>query len=218
MFTNIAEYYSSPANALPFGLSDQLTVTVSPGIREKLSKPKPKVIKTRDKRPSKIASVGRFLLQVPWSDLLPDQSCEDKLSILTQIVNYGLDTIMPERSVRVHETDRPWMNSQLKALIARRQRALATNNVPPFKLLGNKVNRERKCCRKIYYENKIKGLRDTKPCDWWQKVKQLRGTAKATGRDLRTTLHPNLVFDDNVLSEKITMSLYLSQKQLLQEN
>ena len=179
-------------------------MTVSPRIREKLLKPKLKVIKTRDKRPSKIASVGRFLLQVPWSDLfLPDQSCEDKLSILTEIVNYGLDTIMPERSVRVHETDRPWMNSQLKALIALRQKALATNNVPLFKILRNKVNRERKRCRKIYYENKVKGLRDTKPRNWWREVKQLCGTAKETGRDLRTILHPNLVFDDNVLSEKI---------------
>ena len=49
----------------------------------------------------------------------------------------------------------------------------------------------------------MKGLRDTKPRDWWREVKQLCGTAKATGRDLRTTLHPNLVFDDNVLSETI---------------
>ena len=33
--------------------------------------------------------------------------------------------------------------------------------------------------------------------------KKLCGIAKATGRDLRTTLYPNLVYDDNVLSEKI---------------
>ena len=59
-FTNIAEYYYPPVSAHPLGLSDHLTVTVSPGIREKLSKPKLKVFKTRDKRPSKIASVGRF--------------------------------------------------------------------------------------------------------------------------------------------------------------
>ena len=42
-----------------------------------------------------------------------------------------------------------------------------------------------------------------KPRDWWREVKQLCGTAKETGRDLRTILHPNLVFDGNVLSEKI---------------
>ena len=36
-----------------------------------------KVIKTRNKRLSKIASVGRFLLLVPWSDLFhPDLSCQ----------------------------------------------------------------------------------------------------------------------------------------------
>ena len=85
IFTSIAEYYSPPVSAPPFCLSDHLTVTVSPGIREKLSKPKQRVIKTRDKWPSKIASIGRFLLQAPWSDLFtPDQSCVDKLSILNR--------------------------------------------------------------------------------------------------------------------------------------
>ena len=115
---------------------------------------------------------------------------------------------MPERSVRVHETDRPWTNSQLKALIPRREKALATNNVPLFKILRNKINRERKRSRKIYYENKVKGVRDTKPRDWWREVKQLCGTAKATGRDLRATAHPNLVFDDNVLNEKINEAFF----------
>ena len=86
--------------------------------------------------------------------------------ILTEIVNYGLDISMPERSVRVQETDRPWMNSRLKAFINRRQKVLVTNNVPLFKILQNEVNRERKRCRKIYCENKVKGLRDTKPRDW----------------------------------------------------
>ena len=33
---HIAEYYSPPVGAPPFGLSDHLTVTVSPGMREKL--------------------------------------------------------------------------------------------------------------------------------------------------------------------------------------
>ena len=110
---------------------------------------------------------------------------------------------MPEFSVRVYEADHPWMNSQLKALITCRQKALATNNVPLFKILQNKVNRERKRCHNIYYENKVKGLHDTKPWDWWRGVKHLCGTAKATGHDLRTILHPNLVYEDNVLTKKI---------------
>ena len=61
-----------------------------------------------------------------------------------------LDTIMPERSIRVHETDRPWMSSQLKGFISRRQRAFTHGNELLFKMLRNKVNRERKGCRKVH--------------------------------------------------------------------
>ena len=47
-----------------------------------------------------------------------------------------------------------------------------------------------------------------KLCDWWREVKQLCGTAKAARRDLGTTLHPKLVCDDNVLSEKINEAFF----------
>ena len=116
-----------------------------------------------------------------------------------------LDTIMPERSIRVHETDRPWMSSQLKGFISRRQRAFTHGNDLLFKMSRNKVNRERKGCRKVhyYYQNKVKDLRDTKPRDWWREVKQLCDSAKASKRDLQSILHPDLNFDDKILSEKI---------------
>ena len=61
---------------------------------------------------------------------------------------------MPVRSITIHETDRPWVSSQLKQLIIRRQKAFTSGNLPLFRTLRNKVNRERKRCRKVYYENK----------------------------------------------------------------
>ena len=89
---------------------------------------------------------------------------------------------MPKLSVKVHETDRPWLTAQFKGLITRRQKALASNNEYLYKILRNKMNRERKRCRSAYYESKVKNLGDTKPRDWWREVKQLCGTAKCTGR------------------------------------
>ena len=66
---------------------------------------------------------------MPWSDLLsPDLSCELKLRTLTDIINLGLNTIMPERSTKVYGTDRSWFSIQLKQLIARRQKAFASGN------------------------------------------------------------------------------------------
>ena len=168
------------------------------------SKPKRKIIKSRDKRPSKVNSVGRFLMGIPWSSLLTsDKSCEGKLSQLTEVISYGLDTIMPVRSIKIHETDRPWVSTQLKQLITRRQKAFASGNQPLFKILKNKVNRERKHCRKVYYENKVKDLQDCKPRYWWREGKKLCGSTKTTGHGLTSILHPDLVCDESTLASKI---------------
>ena len=93
-----------------FGLSDHRTVFIDAKFRSKSSKPKYKIVKSRDKRPSKIASVGRFLQQIPRSQIFSsDQSCEEKLRVFTKIINFGLNTIMPERPIKIYETDRPWL-------------------------------------------------------------------------------------------------------------
>ena len=114
---------------------------------------------------------------------------------------------MPVRSVRIHETDRPWVSSQLKQLIIRRQKAFTSGNFPPFKILRNKVNRVRKRCRKVYYENKVKDLHDFKPRNWWGEVKQLCGSAtSSSGRDLTSILHPDLMYDEPTLANKINQA------------
>ena len=204
IFTNLLEYYQPATSAPPFGLSDHLTIGLRPRIRSN-QKTHRKFIKTRDKRPSKIASLGRFLSEIPWSDLLSTvQSCDDKLTILTDIITYGLNTIMPQQSMKVHITDRPWITNQLKSLIARRQKAFNSGNTLMFKLFRNKVNRERKRCRKIYYQKKVQDLHDTKPRDWWREVKQLCGNSNVPRCDLRTILNPDLNYEEKDLSNEIS--------------
>ena len=110
---------------------------------------------------------------------------------------------MPVRSIKIHGTDRPWLSMQLKQLITCRQRAFASGNQPLFKTLRNKVNRKRKRCRKVYYENKVRDLQDSKPRYWWREVKQLCGSAKTAGRGLTSILHPDLVCDESTLANKI---------------
>ena len=57
--------------------------------------------------------------------------------------------------------------------------------------------------QKILHVNKIKGLRDSKPRDWWREVKQICGASKIPKRDLTSLLHPNLVCDKESLAENI---------------
>ena len=163
---------------------------------------------SRDRRPSKVASVGRFLLQVPWAALLNSvHSCKDKLKILTEVFNYGLTLWCPSAlSARAHKTDWPWLNNQLKQLIARRQKAFASGNLKLFKILRNKVNPERKRCHKAYYESKVKDMRDSKPRGWWREVKQLSGASQPTRRDLKSILYPALDCETDVLAERINQA------------
>ena len=90
IFTNISSFYAYPSRMPPFGLSDHYSVLIEANVRDKNLKPQHKTIKARDKRPSKRASLGRFLLQVPWSEFLSaEQTCEQKLQTLTDVINYG---------------------------------------------------------------------------------------------------------------------------------
>ena len=133
ILTNLDDYFSAPTRLPPFGLSDHMAIYMGPGACSAL-KPKHKTIMSRDKRPR------RFLMEVPWSSLLSsDQSCAGKMSLLTEVINYGLDTIMPVCFIRTLEKDHPWMSSQLKQLIIRHQKAFTSGNLPLFKILRNKV-------------------------------------------------------------------------------
>ncbi|XP_028414247.1 uncharacterized protein LOC114537304 [Dendronephthya gigantea] len=205
IFTNCKEYLSDSVRILPpFGYSDHRTVFIEAKIRPKPSKPRNRIVVFRDKRPTKVASVGRFLQQVPWLELLSNyQTCEEKLKLLTEIINYGLNTIMPEQCIKMHENDRPWLNTRLKKMINSRQKAFSSGNRILYKMLRNKVNRECKHSRKTYYESKIGQMKDSTPRDWWREVKNLCGINKNSRRDLRSLLHPDLVCDDFTLTNNI---------------
>ena len=143
--------------------------------------------------------MGRFFLQVPWSDpLSPDLSSELKLRTLTDIINLGLNTIVPARSTKVACTTQATNCPSSEGICLRDQY--------PFKILRIKVNRERKRCRKVYYENKVEGLRASRPREWWGEVKQLCGSTKFIERDLKSKLHKELVCKDAVLAEKINQA------------
>jgi hypothetical protein len=62
-----------------------------------------------------------------------------------------------------------------------------------FKLLRNRVNRERKKCRATFFHTKVKHLKESKPALWWKHVKSLCGMDPTSpSNDLRL-----LMLNDN---------------------
>ena len=96
---------------------------------------------------------------------------------------------MPERTRIIHRNDVPWMTNHLKELIVKRQAAWAQDNQTLFKFYRNRVNNYRKRCRQIYYNSKIRLLKDSKPKRWWNEVKRISGhTPMSVNKDILSIL------------------------------
>ena len=80
---------------------------------------------------------------------------------------------MPYKCTVICTSDPPWMTSNLKSLIIKRQRAFHDGNLISFKFFRNAVNRKRKVCKATYYANKIQDMKSTNPHVWWKSVKNL---------------------------------------------
>ena len=102
-------------------------------------------------------------------------TCAKNALALETIVHVGMEFIRPLQSQTIYSGEPSWINATLKDLIRRRERALALGNFSGFRLLRNRVNRERKACRAKYYGAKVAHLKDCKPSVWWSEAKKLSG-------------------------------------------
>lgn len=96
------------------------------------------------------------------------ESCEQSLSNFTNVINYGLEALLPLNAVKDYQNDQPW---------------IAKNDNILYRQLQNKVNRCRKSCRKLYYE--VKELKQSKHKDWSKKRKTSMWSSTEIGKHLR---------------------------------
>ena len=124
VLTNLRECYKDPIQRPPHGLSNHMTIEVQPKDRSQLPDSR-STIKTRDLKPSNRLAIRTYLQEVDAYTLVGNvHGCAEKVSIFQSIIQHGLDIVLPLRSKAIHSRDPPWINSGLKDLIRRRQRAL----------------------------------------------------------------------------------------------
>ncbi|CAB4009678.1 Hypothetical predicted protein, partial [Paramuricea clavata] len=125
---------------------------------------------------------------VDWSVISTD-SVDNQAALFNDLIQLGLDNIMPEKTRVIHQNDVPWMTNHLKELIVKRQAAWAQGNQTLFKFYRNRVNNYRKRCRQVYYNSKIRHLKDSKPKRWWNEVKRISGhTPMSDNKDILSIL------------------------------
>ena len=103
---------------------------------------------------------------------------EDKFQIFISELKKGVDCHLPQRTVKVHQTDCPWMTNKLKIWIRKGQTAFQRNGKDSIKhKYWRKINpkREIKSAKSYYYTYKVAELAKTNPRKWWKQIKSLIG-------------------------------------------
>ena len=109
---------------------------------------------------------GRYLSSINWDIVDSGKTCEEKLSLLEDLIKIGLDFIMPFEKVKSHPKNAPWVTPNFVYLIKCRQKAFKNRESASFRQYRNLVNQERKELRSNYYSTKVKNLKNAKPSAW----------------------------------------------------
>ena len=70
-------------------------------------------------RPSRKRELGRYLTSCKWSTLDHLKTCEEKLELFTDLINLGINTIMPNKRIILHGNDIPWITANFKNLLTK---------------------------------------------------------------------------------------------------
>ena len=105
----------------PFGLSDRNVVVLRPKARvNPRAGASRKPIARRDTRDSKKRELGRYFKSIDWS-VLESANSKDQTRLFEDLVDIGLDIIMPIKYSKLHVNDPPCVTPEFKSLIKRRQ-------------------------------------------------------------------------------------------------
>ena len=147
--------------------------------------------------PGNLAVLSRKVILEDWSDVYAAEEIDEKVNVFTSTMLTIMDETIPERTVRMHPSDKPWMTSFFKTKIKARQRAFSRKDHVRYEQLCVTVSRLISKAKTSYYRSKAKDLRTTN-----------------SANGLSASSHGNnplgKTSDDNILelAEKITTGFY----------
>ena len=199
----------SPVVQLPkIGRSDHFVVMISPcDVPPSAKERSKKVINKRDLRPSRLRDFGNWITQQRWEGVLSLTDVSDKYEFFMKLMLEAVEKYLPVRKITICNSDKPWVSSKFKQLVARRQRALGHlgKDSPQFKHLRNAVLEECRYCKRVFYNSKVAKLKETNPRRWWKEVKGLTGVDSSMDWPLRMLCSDTPTVD--VLAEKFSLFL-----------
>ena len=65
-------------------------------------------------KPGNRAALSLKVAQQTWERILCAEDVDEKVKLFNETVTHMLDTEVPVKTIRVHNSDKPWMTSHIK--------------------------------------------------------------------------------------------------------
>ncbi|CAB4012075.1 Hypothetical predicted protein, partial [Paramuricea clavata] len=98
---------------------------------------------------------------------------------------------MPEVTIRMHTSDKPWITPKIKAQIKARQKAYCRGDKPKYDQLCKKVSKLIRNAKQSVYHTEGRDLRQKDPAKWYKTVYTLLG-AETNHNSLQTPSNEDL--------------------------
>ena len=132
---------------------------------------------TRKYRPlpeSSIKNFGQWITSEDWSVVFNKKTISDKVNAFQSILTEKVDLNFPEKSVRMRDTDLPFITSELKSLDRRKKRAYRKNKKSDkYFQLKREYDLLFKNTASNYFANTVKNLLCSKPGKAYTVLKKL---------------------------------------------
>ena len=178
--TNMQSWYNEQTVIAPIGGSDHNTVLWYPKGVTNTTPDQKKLHCFVCRFPQSSIGFGRWLTHQEWSCDYTSTSVHEQTLTFTNTILQAMDIFFPFKSVKLYNSDKPWMCSSLKKLILDRQNAFHSDNMPLWKHYRNKVKQAIIIQKQTFYSEKVCHLKQTEIRLWWKLVKRLSGNTKAT--------------------------------------
>ena len=171
IFANVKLWYQSPTILPAVGSSDHYAVLLQHTSTPNRPQRCKRTTCTRSSDPNGKAMLCYHLTHFNWLPLYSMDNCQTMVEYFYSVIMSLLDYYLPFVRRYSFNCDKPWVTSEFRNLIKRRQRAFLSGQFSLYRKLRNQTKRMAISLRKKYFEKKIQSLHSLDPHSWWTKVK-----------------------------------------------
>ena len=177
------DWYHPPTSLPKIGKGDHNPVLYTP----KNYEPPPQAVNKIMKRTflkSDIIQFGSWITHYDWKEVIDEKNANTKVTIYNKVIWEKIDKHFPEKMVKLANTDKPWMTSEIKQKILFRQKAHENKRYVECNRLAKTIQKLIFIARTNYRQKNIHLLKNVGNKNWYRQINTIINPDKCSHNKL----------------------------------